>query len=319
MARPLRIEFSGAVYHVMNRGAARQPIFRDPHDRETFLQGIGECTELWGIEVFAYCLMDTHYHLCLRTPDGNLARVMRHLNGVYTQRFNRTHGRDGPLFRGRYKAIVIEAEAYLLAVIRYIHLNPVDAKLIPEPAEYPWSSHRAYLHRRHAPPWLQVGEIMERLGSARAFHAFVLAGNDEAVEAFYASDRHRPVLGGVQFGEWLRKKTPCVSREHPRHERGSLRPAVERVLTCVSRAYDVRVTALLEGRRGQANEARKVGMYLVKRVCDQTLPQVAGCFGVGSSGVVGWACHHVRVRMVEDAVFARRVKRIAARCNQHTS
>ena len=109
MSRPLRIQFPGAVYHVMNRGAARQPTFTDDRDCQAFLDTIAEAFRLWGIEVFAYCLMGNHYHLCLRTPKGNLSRVMRHVDGIYTQRFNRRHGRDGALFRGRYKAIVVDA------------------------------------------------------------------------------------------------------------------------------------------------------------------------------------------------------------------
>lgn len=103
MARPLRIEYPDAVYHVLNRGTARQRVFREPPHYQLFLAGLAEAHTRWGVEVFAYCLMGTHYHICLRTPAGNLSRVMRHLDGTYTQRFNRARGRDGPLFRGRYQ------------------------------------------------------------------------------------------------------------------------------------------------------------------------------------------------------------------------
>lgn len=113
MARPLRIEYLGAVYHVMNRVRARQGPFRDPTPYETFLQVLSDIPALWGIEVFAYCLMGNYYHLYLHTRTANLGPVMRHMNGLYTQRFNRTQRRAGLLFRGRYKAIVVEAEAYL--------------------------------------------------------------------------------------------------------------------------------------------------------------------------------------------------------------
>jgi len=156
MARPLRIEYPGAVYHVMNRGLAQQTVFYDPTDYEAFLQVVSDTHSLWGVEVFAYCLMGNHYHLCLRTPSANLGRVMRHVNGLYTQRFNRMHQRDGPLFRGRYKAIVVEAEAYLASVIRYIHLNPVQTKLVQSPEAYRWSSHAQYLTPQSAPPWLET-------------------------------------------------------------------------------------------------------------------------------------------------------------------
>jgi putative transposase len=120
MARPLRIQYPGAVYHVMNRGGSRQKIFLDEKDHQVFLNTIGEIYDRWGVEVFGWCLMGNHYHLCLRTAEGNLSRVMRHLDGLYTQRFNRFHGRDGALFRGRYKAIVVDKDNYLAQVVRYM-------------------------------------------------------------------------------------------------------------------------------------------------------------------------------------------------------
>jgi REP element-mobilizing transposase RayT len=106
-------------------GTARQATFLQEQDYEAFLKTLAEAHVLWGVEVFAYCLMSNHYHVCLRTPKGNLSRVMRHVDGLYTQRFNRSHGRDGSLFRGRYRAILIDADEYLAAVVRYIHLKPL--------------------------------------------------------------------------------------------------------------------------------------------------------------------------------------------------
>ena len=145
MSRPLRIQYPGALYHVMNRGTARQPTFTNDRDYQAFLDTVAEAFRLWGIEVFAYSLMGNHYHLCLRTPKGNLSRVMRHVDGIYTQRFNRRHGRDGPLFRGRYRAILVDADEYLAAVVRYIHLNPVRAAMVKRPSEWQWSGHGEYL------------------------------------------------------------------------------------------------------------------------------------------------------------------------------
>ena len=118
---------------------------------------------------------------------------MRHVNGLSTQRCNRAHRRDGPLFRGRYKAMVVEAEAYVARVIRYIHLNPVQAKLVQSPEAYRWSSHARYLTPRSAPPWLGVREVLDSMGPPRVFHEFVLSGNEDAVEAFYAAGRQVPV------------------------------------------------------------------------------------------------------------------------------
>jgi putative transposase len=124
MARPLRIEYPGAYYHVMNRGLSHRDIFLEDKGRESFLDLLSDITRLWKVEIYAYCLMNNHYHLLLSTAAVGLSRAMRHLDGIYTQKFNRVHHRDVPLFRGRYKAILIDAEAYFLSVVRYIHRNP---------------------------------------------------------------------------------------------------------------------------------------------------------------------------------------------------
>lgn len=123
MSRPLRIEYPGASYHVMNRGMTNQALFPSEADYTGYLALIEDAWRRWDVGVFSYCLMETHYHLALQTPLGNLHRVMRHIDGVYTQRFNRAHNRDGPLFRGRYRAILIDKDHYLAAVVRYIHLS----------------------------------------------------------------------------------------------------------------------------------------------------------------------------------------------------
>src|SRR3972149_269634 len=127
MSRPLRIEIPHAWYHVLNRGRRRESIFRDTQDYEMFLQTVREACESWRLRVAAYGLMPNHYHLLVQTPNPNLSRCLRHIDGVYTQRFNRRHGHDGPLFRGRYKALLIEADSYLLQLVRYIHRNPLEA------------------------------------------------------------------------------------------------------------------------------------------------------------------------------------------------
>jgi REP element-mobilizing transposase RayT len=300
----------------MNRGGARQKIFLDQEDYEAFLKTVREIHERWGIELFAYCLMGNHYHICLRTPEGNLSRVMRHLDGLYTQRFNRIHRRDGALFRGRYKAIVVDKDAYLAQVVRYIHLNPLEAGMVEEPQAYEWSSHRFYLRPQQAPKWLRVEEVMGEFGSIAAFHEFVLEGNEEALEEFYKKGQQVPVLGGEQFRERLLEKPVRVEREHPRHERAAVRPTVEKVLTTLAEIYDVRVEDLLRGQRGKNNEGRKVGMYLVKELCDLKLQEIARRFGTGSYGAVGWACHGVTSRMESDAKFRDRVGAIRRSCQQ---
>ena len=316
MARPLRIQYPGALYHVMNRGGARQKIFVDRQDYQAFLKTIGEIHERWGVELFAYCLMGNHYHICLRTPEANLSRVMRHLDGLYTQRFNRMHRRDGALLRGRYKAIVVDKDTYLAQVVRYIHLNPLEAGLVREPDRYEWSSHWLYLKPKQAPKWLRIEEVMSEFGSVAAFHGFVLEGNEQALEEFYKKARQSPVLGGEDFRERVIEKPLRMDREHPRHERAAVRPSVDRVLRALAKTYGVRVESLLAGKRGKENEARKVGMYLIKELCDLRLHEIAERFGTGSYGAVGWACHGVASRLESDSTFRDRVGSVRQSCQQ---
>ena len=143
MSRPLRIEYPGAWYHVMNRGRRGERIFRSPKDYEVFIGLLQEAVELWDVRISAYCLMSNHYHLLIQTPQGNISRSMRHINGVYTQRYNRIHKCDGQLFRGRYKSILVEQDSYLLELVRYIHRNPVRAGMVEKLSEYLWSSHHS--------------------------------------------------------------------------------------------------------------------------------------------------------------------------------
>ena len=143
MARPLRIEYDGALYHITSRGNERKAIFRDDEDRIGFLEALQKVNERFNWICHAYCLMNNHYHLIVETPDGNLSKGMRQLNGVYTQYFNRKHHRVGHIFQGRYKSILMEKESYLLEVGRYVVLNPVRAKAVKKPEDWNWSSYRS--------------------------------------------------------------------------------------------------------------------------------------------------------------------------------
>jgi REP element-mobilizing transposase RayT len=138
----------------MNRGRRAEAIFPGKDDYEAFIALLQETTEMWNIRISAYCLMPNHYHLLIQTPEANLSRSMRHLNGVYTQRYNRFHRCDGQLFRGRYKSIVVDADSYLLQVVRYIHRNPLKAGLVQKIDAYQWSSHKGYISIAKKWDWL---------------------------------------------------------------------------------------------------------------------------------------------------------------------
>lgn len=163
MARPLRIEFPGAVYHVTSRGDRREPIAKDDSDRALFLQILGEAAHRFDARVWAYCLMDNHYHLVLQTREANLSRMMRQVNGVYTQAFNRRHNLSGHLFQGRFKAILVDRDSYLLEVCRYVDLNPVRASMVQRPEAYAWSSYRALAGLADSPDWLDAQPVYDQL------------------------------------------------------------------------------------------------------------------------------------------------------------
>lgn len=185
MSRPLRIEFAGGLYHVTSRGDGREAIFLSEADRGLFLGVLSEVVRDFNWAVHAYCLMDNHYHLLIETPDGNLSKGMRQLNGVYTQRFNRQHGRVGHVFQGRYKAIIVQKESYLLELARHVVLNPVRARMVGRPTEWPWSSYRATAGLCDIPLWLTTDGLLSAFSSQRS----------EAVvryAAFVAEGKHQP-------------------------------------------------------------------------------------------------------------------------------
>jgi len=206
MARPLRIEFPGAVYHITSRGNERKAIFRDDRDRKIFLDTLADVTHRYNWLCHAYCLMDNHYHLLIDTPDGNLSIGMRQLNGIYTQRFNKRHDRVGHLFQGRFKALLLQKDSHLLEACRYVVLNPVRAKRVQKPGEWIWSSYGATAGRKKLNPCLVVDWVLGQFGSERkiaeaGYRRFVRDGI--GVESIWNSVRGQSVLGESDFIESL--------------------------------------------------------------------------------------------------------------------
>jgi len=206
MTRPLRIEYAGALYHVTARGNARERIFLDDDDRREWLGLLGEICAQWGWVVHAYCLMDNHYHVLLETREGHLSQGMRQLNGVYTQRFNRRHGRVGHGFQGRYKAILVQKETYLLELARYVVLNPVRAGMVRSAKDWPWSSYRATAGMTEMPAWLSVDWLLSAFGRRRVeaidgYRRFVSDGRNQPSP--WEELRNQVYLGEAAFVEAL--------------------------------------------------------------------------------------------------------------------
>jgi REP element-mobilizing transposase RayT len=222
MARPLRIEFDGALHHVMARGNARAAIFLDDADRAEYVDQLFRVAERFDWLVWAYCLMGNHYHLLIETPSGGLSRGMRELNGVYTQGFNRRHGRVGHLLQGRFKAVLVDKDSYLLELSRYIVLNPVRARLVGTAGEWRWSSYQGVMGKAKAAPQLAVANTLALFsahdGAARrAFARFVAAGVDADDPG--GKVLNQVFLGNEAFVERMSAKLAAPSQEVPRRQR----------------------------------------------------------------------------------------------------
>lgn len=305
MSRPLRIEYPGAWYHVMNRGRRRENIFLSLADYQSFLEILWEASVGWNLKIAAYCLMPNHYHLLVTTPEGNISRCMRHVNGVYTQRFNRGHGQDGQVFRGRYKAVLIEEDNHILEVMRYIHRNPIRAKLVENLADYPWSSHRGYLSSSKEWEWLEKGLLLSMLsgrkgGRTAAYRDFVSLGEPEKIERFYALKNLPSVLGGEIFKEWLKDKFNHLGFREEIPESRILGPTVEEIVADVCAHFRVTKDQLNRSRRGTQNLPRDVAIYLVRLLSRGTLTEVGENFGIRSYSTVSSAIERVKLRTRKD-------------------
>jgi REP element-mobilizing transposase RayT len=211
MARPLRIEFPGALYHITSRGDAREDIYRGDGDRQMFLALLAEVCERFNWRGHAYCLMSNHYHLLMETPDANLSQGMRQLNGVYTRRFNDSHGRCGHVFQGRYKAIIVQKETYLKELARYIVLNPVRARMVERPQDWPWSSGLATMDHAPCPDWLCRDWLLSAFGSSEEaavarYQRFVAEGIGQAGP--WEQLKQQVFLGSDAFVEELSRRVP---------------------------------------------------------------------------------------------------------------
>jgi REP element-mobilizing transposase RayT len=232
MARPLRVEVEGGLFHVTSRGDGREEIFIDEGDRIVFLGVLERVVARQGWLCHAYCLMGNHYHLLLETPRANLSQGMRQLNGVYTQRFNLRHHREGHVFQGRFRSILVDREGYLLELCRYVVLNPVRANLAGEPADWRWSSYRATVGLEPVPPFLTVDWVLGQFGANREtarmrYREFIREGIGQA-------SPWPNLKGGVFLGdeEFLRGFGSLLEGkgkedEVPRTQRCAARPSLE--------------------------------------------------------------------------------------------
>lgn len=264
MARPLRIEYPGALYHITSRGNGGQKIFRSDKDRLYLLELLAALTDRLHWLCHAYCLMDNHYHLIIETTEGNLSRGMRQLNGIYTQKYNWRYNKTGHVFQGRYKAIIVDKDSHLLELSRYVALNPVRAQVVEKPEDFRWSSYRVIAGIDKAPSFLQIDWLLSQFSSDRRraqelYKEFVLKGITK--ESPWKELKGQIFLGDSQFIAKIKSSLPD-DREIPRSQRFAQRPSLSRLFAEPTQA-DKTV------RNKTIHEAHVHYGYTLKEIADQ--------------------------------------------------
>jgi REP element-mobilizing transposase RayT len=280
MARMTRLEFEGAVYHVMSRGTEKKDIFVSPGDSKRFIELLEQMSERFAVDIYAYVLMGNHYHLLMETVRPNLSKAMHYLNSVYSQHFNHCHKRVGHFFQGRYFAILIEKDSYLLEVSRYIHLNPVRAGIVRRPEQYVWSSYREYIGKEKK-RWVKTGAVMDQFsGRKERAHRFYREFVEDALES-----RENPlrdavaglVLGSEKFVRKIREALADSEDDGSRRTIPEQALAFEDVLGLVSRKMNVPKKRILQtGKRD--NLPRKICMCLLRELTDLSNAEIAARF-----------------------------------------
>ena len=323
MARPLRIEMENGLYHVTTRGWERRGIVDSDRDREDWLRLLDRVATRSNWHVFSWVLMSNHFHLFLRTPEPNLSAGMHDLNSGYASLFNRRHRRVGSLFQGRFKAILVEDQTHAWELSRYVHLNPVRAKMVVLPEQYRWSSYHVYRYGReagNAPAWLDWPTVLREhspnlRNARRAYQRFVEHGiNDPLASPLEAA------VGGVFLGEtaWVEAMRERLAKEPdrgnvPLRKRLAWHRCAAEIVQVVRRHFHVPSSAFHEARRHR-NEARVAAIYLVRRLTDQTVSATAEQFGGVSLAAISKVVERADSRRNDDPKWNRLLAKLEKQC-----
>lgn len=307
MARKPRVHCPGALYHVTLRGNAGQTIFFDERDRTRFYLLLQEGTERFRHRIHAFCLMSNHVHLAIQVADLPLSRIIQNLSFRYTKWVNRRQSRSGHLFQGRYKAVLVDADAYLLELTRYIHLNPVRAGLVKEPEEHPWSGHRAYLGLEVI-PWLTrdwvLSQFSERESSARrAYGRFIQDGKKESYRREYhvGSGTDSRILGDDQFIDRVLEKE---------EKRARRRVSLDRIIREVCKSFSLEEGELLvSGRDHRLSRVRGTAAWLVMEYGIGTLGELSRRMGRDIT-TLSSAAKRLQMRFKTDLELVEKVKKL---------
>jgi putative transposase len=315
MSRPLRLEYPGSLWHVTVRGNNRQNIFRDDHDRAFFLDLLGNCVNRFAWILPSYVLMSNHFHLVTELTNESLSRGMQWLNGSYSQTFNRRHERVGHVFQGRFKAFLIEKEAYFLEVLRYVVLNPVRAGIVGRPEQYLWSSHRAVIGESAAPQWLAVDDVLAQFAPQREL---ARARYRHFVDAAIGLQRTpwtdlvgQIYLGGEEWMERVRDRVDLQPRadDHPMTQRVLGAPTMTAVVGAVANTFSMDGSCVRHGRGGAA---RMIAAWIGWHEALLTNRDIAAGLRLRSSGYVSRLIRRCDRELNQDPLLRVAVDRCLA-------
>jgi len=317
MGRPLRIEYEGAIYHVLSRGNERKEIFKDSDDKEKFLSILTEYHDRYGIIIHSYVLMNNHYHVLLETPKANLVRVMHGLNSRYTGYFNKKYSRSGHLFQGRYKAIIVDKEKYLVELSRYIHLNPIRAGIVESPELYKWSSYTGFISKKKELRWMEYKWTLSNFSivdskSRKKYKEFVREGINNKIENPMNKVIGQIVLGGEELLEKVRKlarKEGRLVEDVVEIKRLESYPSVDRIIEIVSTEFGVN-EYYIKNKERKENTARNTAISIIKKYSGKTNKEIGEMFGGLHYSSVNRAEERLRDKMNKDKKLKDRVKRI---------
>lgn len=300
MSRPARIVYPGAWYHAFTENSADEAVFADETCGGAFLDVLAEVAAATGTEIHAYCLLADGYHLLLRTPRANLPQMMRQLNGQYAHWCRRDGRRSGGVFDRRYRAVLLDPDGWPLRISRYIHLQPVQRRLVPDPVLYRWSSLRALGGRCEPPDWLERRTLLRLAGGPGAYFDYVGYGIDAETAAFYARQRIGTVLGNPRV-----PVASAAARAAP--------VDIALIITRVADSFAIPAERLYEARRGRGAQAtpRAVAMLLARSPGGHSLEAIADALQVQHRSTVSVTVRRCRERLQRDAALRRRVDAIA--------
>jgi len=299
----------------MNRARQGQVAFPLKQDKLAFLYLLKEASEMFHLNVSAWCLMENHYHLLVQTPEANLARCMRHINGVYTQKYNFRHGCDGTLFRGRYKTILVDGDNYVLQLVRYIHRNPLRAGLVEKLNQYEWSSHKAYLSESKNWNWMHKDFILGMMAKTgtrkdriKKYRQFVNQEDSFTLRSFFESVRLPTIIGDNPFIDWVKESffNGKLDRNIPQIK--SLAPSNNEILKIVCEYYQIDEQRLIKVRRGKENLPRDVAMYFMRSVSGEPLLHIGEIMGLKKHSSVSGAVYRVKNKLPIDKELRKDVR-----------